>query len=788
MLMFAAWIVFPLALAVLALGCALLLERAAGIEIQGGLLLPAGIATIVVLAGLPITFEATAPLATPLVVIAAVAGFATSTRWRRFRPDWWMVATGLAVFAVYAAPIVLSGDPTFAGYIKLDDTATWIAITDHVMTSGRSLDGLAPSTYEATLAVYPGDGYPIGVNLPWGVVDQLTPQDPAWTFMPYQTLLAVGLATAFYVFATPLLESRPLRALSAFTASQAALLFGFVMWGGVKEVAAAMLIALAAGLLPAAMRASDVARAVIPLAITAAAIAAVLSFGGLVWIGALLVVAAAWGARAMAPQRLLRAVLAFVLVFGVASIPVIATGRLFPPVENSVTSEAVLNLLRPLDKLQIFGVWPSDDFRFRPSDMTVAHVLVAVVFIAGLVGAWIAVRRRAWSVLIYAGTTIAGGLAIAFAASPWVDSKAMATASPAFLLLGLVGMGRLWEGGRRIESGIVIAAIVGGVLWSNALAYSGVSLAPYDQLAELEEIGDSIAGEGPTLMTESQTYGLRHFLREADPEGASGLRRRPVELAAGGVLEKGEYADTDELALGALMVYRTLVLRRSPAQSRPPLPYSLRDRGKYYEVWQRPTEATQEVVEHLGLGGPVDPAAVPSCRSILDLAAAAAPGEGLVAATAPPLVVVALGRESLPSGWEPVEGTESAVIPGDQDGLTMDVEVTAAGPYEIWLGGSVNGRVELLANGMPVGSVRHLLNNSGQYISFGKVELRSGVNTLELRHSGADLHPGSGGEALPIGPLVLRPAGAAAPVQVISASRAGELCGRRLDWVELVSG
>ena len=55
------------------------------------------------------------------------------------------------VHAAYAAPTVFSGQATFAGYIKLDDTATYLAMLDRVMTHGRSLAGLGPSTYEATL-------------------------------------------------------------------------------------------------------------------------------------------------------------------------------------------------------------------------------------------------------------------------------------------------------------------------------------------------------------------------------------------------------------------------------------------------------------------------------------------------------------------------------------------------------------------------------------------------------------------------------------------------------------
>ena len=58
--------------------------------------------------------------------------------------------------------------------------------------------------------------------------------------------------------------------------------------------------------------------------------------------------------------------------------------------------------------------------------------------------------------------------------------------------------------------------------------------------------------------------------------------------ADGSEVPKGGIADTDELQLEGLFVYRTLVLRRSPEQSRPPSPYQLVDSGEFWEVWQRP--------------------------------------------------------------------------------------------------------------------------------------------------------------------------------------------------------
>ena len=77
-----AWLVFPLVLAILCVGCGLLLDALAGGRIPGALLAPAGLATIVVVAQVPTLWDVTAEVATPLAVALAIAGFAVSRRWR----------------------------------------------------------------------------------------------------------------------------------------------------------------------------------------------------------------------------------------------------------------------------------------------------------------------------------------------------------------------------------------------------------------------------------------------------------------------------------------------------------------------------------------------------------------------------------------------------------------------------------------------------------------------------------------------------------------------------------
>ena len=128
-------------------------------------------------------------------------GLLLSLPWRR-RPSLAPIAAAVATLAVFAAPIVLSGQATFAGYIKLDDTATYFAMTDRVMEHGRSLAGLAPSTYEATLATTLALGYPTGSLMPLGVGHQLLAYDIAWLYQPYLAFMAMLLALTLYALSS----------------------------------------------------------------------------------------------------------------------------------------------------------------------------------------------------------------------------------------------------------------------------------------------------------------------------------------------------------------------------------------------------------------------------------------------------------------------------------------------------------------------------------------------------------------------------------------------------------
>lgn len=746
-----AWLVFPLLLGLLSLGCGVALERATGRTVPGALLVPAGLAVLIVVAQFFTLADATAELATPAVAVLAAAGLALS-RDRLRRLDLRPGAAAAAVYAVFAAPVVLSGSATFAGYVKLDDTATFLALTDRAMTHGRSLAGLAPSSYETTLAVNLAHGYPLGSILPLGVGHTLVGADSAWLYQPYLAFLAGVLALGLYGLLGGLVRSAGLRGLAAGVAAASALLYGYALWGGIKELAAAALLPLPAALVRE--------RLGLPLAFAAAAMVGVLSLGGgAVWLVPLLVAGLPLAIRAFRGAAL------FSTATLVLSLPALLAATTFinHGNDNALTDRHELgNLFHRLSLLQAFGIWPSGDFRTGPADRRPAYVLVAVCALAAVAALAWARRRRAPELPLYLGSALAGTAVLVAAGAPWVGAKALAIASPAFLLAGAAGCAIVFESGRRIEAALAGAAILFGVVWSDALQYREVNLAPRGQLVELERIGKRFAGQGPTLMTEYSVYGVRHFLRAMDAEGASELRRRVIPLRTGQPLGKAQYADLDAFRLDGLLVYRSLVLRRSPVESRPPSVYRLVWRGRFYEVWQRPVAPAATVLDHLPLGAGIDAAGIPRCDDVLRLAALAGRNGRLAAVVRPPAAVVPLPGGSSEAG----------------------VRLAAAGRYGIWVGGSFRGRLQALVDGKPTGSARHRLNWSGQFTDLGAAGLAAGAHRVTLRSEGSDWRPGSAGPQPGFGPLVLGRVTADLPVVSVSPARARILCGKSLDWVE----
>ncbi len=435
MTLLVAWAAFPLLLLSLAAGWGLLAELVLATPLPRALIPGLGVAAIIVVTQFLLLAGPVSSVAVPVVAAGAAIGLAAAAvrkrLHRRLSRSAALAAAG--VFAVFAAPVVLSGEATFPGYIKLDDTATWLALTDQISERGLELGGMAPSTHEATLAFTLGKGYPVGAFVPLAIGSRLVGQDPAWLIAPYMAMLAALLALALWTLSGSLVGSRRMRSITAFLGAQPALLYGYYLWGGVKEILAATLVATGYGLATAALPVRGL-RAALPTVIVAVALADSLSMAGIVWLvpalGALAV--GAWRGSSP-PLRRRIGVGAVIVAFGAA--PALAMASFVSPFRTAFTGGTELgNLIGPISPLQLGGVWPAGDFRLDPVLPPVSSCVIAVALVAAALGIAIAARRRALGILLYLIGALAVAMATQLLAAPWLAGKALAIAAPAVML------------------------------------------------------------------------------------------------------------------------------------------------------------------------------------------------------------------------------------------------------------------------------------------------------------------------------------------------------------------
>jgi hypothetical protein len=797
-----AWLVYPLVLAVLALGCGLLLEYVARVRLPRPLLLPAGLAVIVVAGLFPIMNASTAELTTPLIVVLAAAGLWLSRNTlRSSRPDWASVACAVAVFGVYAAPILFSGHVTISAYQSQIDTATYLGVTDRILEHGRDLSDLRGGEYTNLLDVLLPEGYPLGSLVPFGVGQRLVGQDAAWLFQPYLAFVAAMLSLSLYALLTRVVASRPLRAAIAFVASQPALLYALAFWAGIKELSAAWVIALLAALVTLAVRDEVRGRALSPLALATAATLGMLSFAGAIWVvplllGALVVVVRLKG-RAFAWRRSAE----FIGLTAVLALPALSlTGEFWKEATAvDVTGESLGVLLNSLSPRQLFGIWPAGNFQATPGAVGLTNVLIGLVFVFAIAALVWAIRRRSWELALYVGGSAVSAMVITAFGSPWIDAKTFAIVSPAVVLAALVGALMIPTHGRRIAGAAVACAIAAGVLWSNALAYHDVQLAPRDRFEELKKIAHQIDGEGPTLLVEYEPYASRHFLRNAElVAGPSDVYGGVIQRPGGGVrlFQTTKVIDTEEYGIQGLLPYQTIVRRASVLESRPPSLFKLVWRGRHYEVWQQ-VRRPRPVLNHVALGSGAQPAVVPDCSLVRAVARQAGPqGQVATVERQPPTVARLLPEPVWSASIESEKPVPDDLRTGSVRG---NVTVPAAGRYTIGTTGFFNRRIQLLVDGQPVDTERReqIGSEGDPYLLIGTRQLNAGRHPVELRYGeeGA-LHPGIGGHAALVsgqqselrrfsfGPLVLRRDDVTAPITYLPSSRAGSLCGKRLDWLE----
>jgi hypothetical protein len=797
-----AWVVFSALMLVLSAGAGLAVRRLTGpVAVPALLVVPVGLATLVVVCGFFCYYASLAPLAGGACVVVGVLGLVLERdRLRRLiarrgrGTNLWAVGAAFGAWAVIAAPVVLSGKPGFTGYAHIVDISYELDLSAHFAHSGRSIPPVATSAYQTVLAKYLGTGYPGGGPWTLGALSNLTPVDLSWLYQPFLAFVAAMSALSLYALLGTVIDSRALRALGAFIAAQPNTLIGYVLAGGIKELCASSFLLLLAALIAQVLPRVRPGRSMLAIPVALAATFASLSLTTVPWIGVL-------GAGVLLTVLVFQRERAWTLLAGlqiaavaaVLSLPTLAVSFKLLPLATGSGLVELGNLSQPVPTITAAGVWISGDYRYpQYAHHLPSELLAVLVLILAACGLVFALRRRAWS-LAWLG--IAGLVAVYYVAhryGPWIQFKAVCVTSPIALLMAFAGVGALIQVSRRTLVGALPAlAIAAGVLAGNALMYHDTTLAPYARLHDLEYIGKRFAGQGPTLTPDFEEY-AEYYLRDDNQDSMVNGPRLALRPGVNREAEPGATwnYDLDEYPLSFVESFRTIVMRRDPLASRPPSNYRLVYLSGYYEVWQR-AQPEQSVYTLVPVVNTDNTRYVSACASLAAAVRKTGPA-ARIAYMPPPTGYVQLDNSDLKlsGGFAPSGGVILATGSGR---AVRDQQIPEAGRYDFFIEGSFGRPVNVIVDGHHVGTAAYQVSYPGEWIEIASRWLSRGTHRIEITRGGVSLHPGNGDGVDPsnrtVGPLIIIPAQSAVPaLRYGTAGDAYRLCKSKQPprWIEIM--
>lgn len=780
-----AWIALPLLVFAASWGVGLLVEQLTRIRLPDGITVTVGFVGSFLALAVPYQLGLGAPWAAGLLVVLAVAGIALGRgRLRASLPDRWTLVAVTAVYGLYMAPIVFSGQTSFAGYTLLGDTSVHFSLIDYISEHGARLVSQEPSSFASVTDGQIKIGYPLGLHYELASVRWLLGAEVSRIYQPF---LAATIALAVPPV-TRLLRNvgmpRILAAAAAVIVLAAYLPYSYALQGGIKELGMITLVLLGGYLaweLATAQRPIPVA---LVYGLVTAGAFEIYSYGGLPWFG--LMGLAAVGAMFLR-RRDLRATVVIgaiaVAAFAVAALPQIPDSLHFFSHGNrllsSSTGSDVGNLLGPIRVWEAFGVWMVGDFRLPPQDPEWTYALVGVVAVLVLFGAIWSLRGRGWGPLVIALSALLVWLILP--AGLYVEAKLLTILSATIVLLALVGGWALFTNGRLAEAVVLVLAATIGIFVSDGLAYHRLYVAPAKRLDELHTIDSRFAGQGPAMLDEFEEYG-KHYLRHVPPVVPFDAWTPVVpSLRVPSLPAYAHYYDIDAMTLPYVEQFPLLIQRHSPVASRPPSNYRLAFSGRYYEVWRR--TAGPKVLQHVPLGDANDAAADAPCAVVRRLARSAGPPARIVGLErSRPVTLAAIEMRPFPRNWATTPDKRLLPVGPGRTGTAFS---TPRGKYSVWFRGSFGRGVKVYLDNGYVGRALSV-QTPMQMARVGDVELGAGPHRLELVRGGGNLKPGNGQDEVYDAVFLASDA----PPRLVSSprSRAPSLCGRHLDWLEAIQG
>lgn len=784
-----AWGWVPVLVYVIVLGVGLVADRVLGAELPPAVLAPTGLAVTVVVTTLGYRLGPPGLVGVAVLVLSA-AGFFLARKGLRERV--WAPSAfiaGVVVYGLYMAPIVLSGQATWSGYNFVNDTASNFLLIDwlgkHGVATPADVTGAANTVRNLVES-----GYPLGS---FSVVAALRPFMGATLESVYQPVMSVFAAFGAMSL-TEVARRAGLRPAAAVVAATlpfgGVLLYRYVLHGAIKEIAVVTLACTAVALASVALDRQLAIRPVVLVAVvclamvlvfSAAAAGFALALGG----GTLI-------AAALLPERpslghvakLMGVALAVAFL---AVLPLLGSVLQFAHTIRAVfassggaASGALGQLVRPLPVTEAAGVWIGRDYRV-PADGPLNAQLVAAAIIVAAAGLFYCLWKRRFGPVLLVLVMVIPALVLSPMSSTYIDGKLLVLCTPAAVFVGAFGALSALQAMRRpvrIVGAVALVAVAAGVLMSDAYSYRDAHLAPTARVNAMKDIAAHVPDRGLYMLNEWEEYG-KYFMSSARVNPASESESvRPVQLREPAPIF-GQWFDLDLQQLTYVDGFAGIIMRRSPAASRPPADFRLLYHNRYYELWHRGKAV--RVRDHLAFQSPDRATGIADCRAVRRLKRRARPGDRLIGAMRPRVARLSPLQVRHPRNW-PKSGEAIGTLTTHGAG-TLRGTLTGSGRQRVWLRASAPRALKVSIDGHAVGRA-HQIGSPGQWIQVGSVSLASGAHRIEIRRGSATLRPGDSFDGY-LGDVALEAVGPSR-LEAVAPRDAARLCGRPFDWIELV--
>ena len=189
------------------------------------------------------------------------------------------------------------------------------------------------------------------------------------------------------------------------------------------------------------------------------------------------------------------------------------------------------NLFGDIPALEMFGVWPSGDFRVKPGDGSIPAPIFYLAALLGLVALLVGLRRalaeREDALLAALAAALAIWLAALIASTPYTTAKALQMVAPVLMLISLRGVLQGSFAPLRPRPGLgtaLAAAFVLAAAGSSALALANAPVGPARYTTAVAKLREKLLGAQVLLLAPAEQIANDHAaqfygweLRGADP-------------------------------------------------------------------------------------------------------------------------------------------------------------------------------------------------------------------------------------------------------------------------------